>query len=814
MSSWDPLPLRVKAHIVGVICVALPSLIWAVSDILIQIKSGTNTSDLIIAAVLTTIGLITVPIFVLLPHGESLVTIGDAFVMAICMMCGTGPAILANALYMTYLTVLLRKKTHTSAYRIIFNIAVAIINVALSGIVYHLLAPNDSFSLESILVPAFGLSLTFFFSNSLLVATAIALSSNSSIFEVWNKNYLPLSLDFLVAATAGTSIALFKTKDSYLPLLAAPFLAAIWGINKINRAKAIDAKNHLKEQEQLYLRTVESLALAVDAKDQTTYGHIRRVRVYALGLAKLCGIADNNELMAIETGSLLHDIGKLAVEDYILNKPGKLSKQEFEKMKLHSEAGDEILQQIKFPFPVSKYVRNHHERWDGKGYPDGLKGQDIPLGARILAIADAFDAIRSSRPYKLSFGLQDSIELLRAQAGVVYDPYLIDLFVTHLDELETEAQKVVQSLPELSFRKYFEKVERPIAAVGDSLPPQNHVVNPAELVQLFEFCNSLGRYVDLSDILPTIVARIERMVPFTTFAIYADNGNDSLGIIHASGKFAKSLKGTTISMGKGISGWVAAYKRPIVNTAPSLDFQGLPEDFTSLTDALIAPLLMDGICVGTISLYAQPPIKYDHNHLDLVQIVASALAPLIAKQKSSGVSPETREIIDPITGTYRIAYLAVMGSQLVEQAEKNKSPLTLLCLDVKSLSQTVSLHGSGTGDMILRKVAECIKAELRETDVVVRYGYNGFAALLPGVRSDQAFRCAQRLQQQIRNASAGNAFGQNVPIECQTAVASHPSDGTTIFALLQNARLSMTSPTSPARTSEDEAQIIEFPPRY
>src|SRR5262249_54007586 len=133
------------------------------------------------------------------------------------------------------------------------------------------------------------------------------------------------------------------------------------------------------------------------------------------------------------------------------------TKQEFEKMKLHASAGDEILQQIQFPFPVAKYVRYHHEKWDGTGYPDGLKGEAIPLGARILSIADAFDAIRSSRPYKLSFGIQDSIELLRAQSGTMYDPTLLELFVAHIDDLERAAAEAAKNIPELSFRRYSEK---------------------------------------------------------------------------------------------------------------------------------------------------------------------------------------------------------------------------------------------------------------------------------------------------------------------------------------------------------------------
>ncbi len=116
------------------------------------------------------------------------------------------------------------------------------------------------------------------------------------------------------------------------------------------------------------------------------------------------GIKNASELRAIETGALLHDIGKLAIDDYILNRPGRLNSYEFETMKSHAIAGEEILKQVQFPFPVAEIVRAHHERWGGTGYPDGLKGDAIPLGARILTIADTFDALRSSRPYKLSMG--------------------------------------------------------------------------------------------------------------------------------------------------------------------------------------------------------------------------------------------------------------------------------------------------------------------------------------------------------------------------------------------------------------------------
>jgi putative nucleotidyltransferase with HDIG domain len=140
--------------------------------------------------------------------------------------------------------------------------------------------------------------------------------------------------------------------------------------------------------------------MAIDAKDQVTHGHIRRVQTRAVFLAKKVGVTEEQQIRAIEAAALLHDTGKLAVPEHILNKPGRLTFEEFEKMKLHASVGAEILSAIDFPYPVVPIVRHHHENWDGSGYPSGLAGIDIPIGARILAVVDCFDALTSDRPYR------------------------------------------------------------------------------------------------------------------------------------------------------------------------------------------------------------------------------------------------------------------------------------------------------------------------------------------------------------------------------------------------------------------------------
>ncbi len=209
-----------------------------------------------------------------------------------------------------------------------------------------------------------------------------------------------------------------------LPVLIISYLTFKTALGRIE-----DANTHLSQLNRLYLSTIETLAMAIDAKDQITHGHIRRVQQYAVGLAKHLGITDRAQISAIEAASLLHDMGKLAVPEYILNKPGKLTAAEFERMKLHASIGADILSAIDFPYPVVPIVRHHHENWDGTGYPDGLRSTAIPIGARILSVVDCFDALTSDRPYRPRMADSEAISILLARRGSMYDPLIVDTFI-------------------------------------------------------------------------------------------------------------------------------------------------------------------------------------------------------------------------------------------------------------------------------------------------------------------------------------------------------------------------------------------------
>src|SRR4029077_7726304 len=192
---------------------------------------------------------------------------------------------------------------------------------------------------------------------------------------------------------------------------------------------------YIEEIADLHMNTIESLAIAIDAKDQTTHGHVRRNQIYATEREKLRKCAES-ELRALVAGALLHDIGKLAVPEYILNKPGKLTEAEFAKMKIHPTVGGDILKRVNFPYPVEDIVRFHHEKWDGSGYPKGLRAEKIPLVARIISVVDFYDATRCDRPYRKGMKREDSLSLLHKMSGTAFDPKVVDLFVKHVLEFD------------------------------------------------------------------------------------------------------------------------------------------------------------------------------------------------------------------------------------------------------------------------------------------------------------------------------------------------------------------------------------------
>ena len=330
-----------------------------------------------------------------------------------------------------------------------------------------------------------------------------------------------------------------------------------------------DANRHLEQLNTLYMSTIETLAMAIDAKDQITHGHIRRVQTYALGLASKMGVTDPQLMRAIEAAALLHDMGKLAVPEYILNKPGPLTPAEFEKMKLHASVGADILSAIDFPYPVVPIVRHHHENWNGNGYPDGIAGTDIPIGARILSVVDCFDALTSDRPYRPRLSDREALEILAARRGTMYDPLVVDTFalvhteIAPLDSPNTEAAPL---------RAITDAAVAPMPTTS-SAAFDDIAGSTEEMLTLFSLARGLTSLNTLHDVGDVIAKHLRRLIPSNLSVLFAyDADADELIVVHASGEHAGSVTDLRIGTGQRLSGWVAANRRTIRNSDPVLDF--------------------------------------------------------------------------------------------------------------------------------------------------------------------------------------------------------------------------------------------------
>ena len=267
------------------------------------------------------------------------------------------------------------------------------------------------------------------------------MNKNKPAYPLWRDNFLWLGVNYFGGASVAALLVTYTREIDFTTLgIIVPLLLISYLTFKTSMGRIEDANAHLLEVNKLHLSTIETLAMAIDAKDQITHGHIRRVQRLAVGLARSMGVNDEIQIKAIEAAALLHDMGKLAIPEFILNKPGRLTPNEFDVMKQHANIGADLLGSIHFPYPVVPIVRHHHEAWDGSGYPDKLRGVSIPLGARILSVVDCFDALTSDRPYRPRLSVEDAIAILVQRRGSMYDPLIVDKFIEAQAQLSELAE--------------------------------------------------------------------------------------------------------------------------------------------------------------------------------------------------------------------------------------------------------------------------------------------------------------------------------------------------------------------------------------
>ena len=705
-----------------------------------------------------------------IPGATSTISVSETFVIIAAVRYGPGPAAVLVALEGLIVSLWILKNSK-EVYRVFFNMATGGVSVWLSAHLFFALTPSplvlDSpASVVQIIPPLFLFASVYFLANSWLIAIAIGLDTGRPVVSVWRNAFVLLSLNYVSGASLAALLLPFIESIGLGTIsLIAPLMVLAYVTFRTAMGRIADANSHLSELNKLYLSTIETLAMAIDAKDQITHGHVRRVQAYAIGLARAVGVSSESELKAIEAAALLHDMGKLAIPEHILNKPGKLTSAEFETMKQHANIGADILSAIEFPYPVVPIVRYHHENWDGHGYPEGLSEDDIPIGARILAVVDCFDALTSDRPYRPRLPDTEALQIIRERAGKMYDPALVEKFA---EIYRSIAPAEVDFAPD-------DPQDRPSENHRDGDPPSHQSTldsisaSTGETRMLYELGQTIGNRATVAETAEVIFSHLRRCVPVCSLVLFAyDQVRDQIVARHTSGEQAESMLGIQIGLGQRVSGWVAANRRTALNSDPALDLGDIARTRSPrLLSCLSTAIETSETLVGVVTLYSTQKDAFSDQHSRIVQLVATHAAEALRNRLAEEGTFHTSE-----------------EGHIEGIVDKERVQRSFDHARFKSAGGSVSLvvilsRGSGAleGSTV---ISSSIRPLLRATDELFQTGPEELVVIMP--RTDRR-RCSL-VTEHIREHFISTASLS----ELSLAGASWPDEGDTLLALVQTAR--------------------------
>lgn len=686
-----------------------------------------------------------------------------------------------------------RIKEPNPTYKTLFSMACLVVTVQAAGAVYLWLGGHPgSIELGTLAKPLVGAATTYFVVNTIAIATAIALSTRQSVIKVWNENFLWSAPSYFVGAgAAALATWIVGISGHWLAPLAAAPLYLTYRTYKVYLGRIEDEQRHVHEMAELHLATIEALALAIDAKDQTSQSHIRRVQLYAAAVARALGMTEN-DIQGVKTAALLHDIGKLAVPEHILSKPGPLTPEEFLKIRAHPKVGADIVSSVPFPYPVAPLILSHHERWDGKGYPTGLKGEEIPLGARILAVVDYFDALMAERPYHKAMGFDSAIALLQQEAGRGLDPTVVAKFIELLPMLQEEAAQLDMALRPKPAIEELPPTGEPATGLTPE-PSQKNVFEDIalahrEIYALYEIAQAMGTSLGVADTMALISAKLSNLVPFSCAALFLyDEESETLRCRFATGTDAEIIQKIAVHTGEGLTGWVARNRRPLVNARPSADLEaaGLA-DATQLQSALVCPLMFGEQFIGTLSVYHAEPAYYRDDHRRLLDRVSEQAGAVI---KNSMLFEQTKEdsLTDPLTGLPNFRFMFMHLNRELARTERLQTELSLMVMDLDNFKEINDNHGHHVGDRALCEVARVLRAAIRPYDICVRYAGDEFVIVLSGCGADEVEHKRRELQTSIDEVYFEARPGRRLKLGISIGTAVCPQDGESYEALLATA---------------------------
>lgn len=741
------------------------------------------------------IGLASSGMKVSLPGVNGSISVNYVFTLLALLELDVPEAVLL-ALLCTVVQTFWRAKNHPRLVHLTFNLACISLTVLAAAGVYENRWLVNGLSSQFLRLALAGV--VYFLFNTLSVSIVIALTEGGRILNIWKGCFDWSFAYYLVGVSLAEMVhtSIGRLGWSFTIALI-PLLYLIYRSYNIYMLRLAQEKVHLEDMAALHLRTIEALAMAIEAKDECTHKHLRRVQVYALKIAEHLGLRAD-EVQALQAASILHDIGKLAVPDYIISKPGKLTPEEFEKMKIHTVVGASILQQVGFPYPVAPIVRSHHEKWDGSGYPDGLRETEIPIGARILSAVDCLDALASERQYRRAMPLDDAMDYVVSLAGKSFDPKIIEVLKSHYREFEEVAQLAPVRAAQIDKSITVSRGDAPDAGYEQSdaanSATETFLASIAaarhEVQNILELTQALSGSLRLQETLSIVAERIKQLVPFDCIAIYIRDGN-VLVPRYVNGEGSRTFRSLEIPVGQGLSGWVVENARPIVNGSPSVELGYLndPSRYSMLQSAISVPLAADGEHVtGALTLYRSERDAWNKDHLR----VLLAINDKISRAIESAIrfqQAEQQANTDSLTGLPNARSLRVFLEQEIQRCTAAGAPLALMFCDLDGFKQVNDRYGHLAGDDLLRRVATIILANCRESDYVARIGGDEFAIVLPGAQSDEFDLRTEALDRMVRRVGQEIAPGEKAGISI--GMAAFPENGTTADSLLSYADAEM-----------------------
>ena len=664
-------------------------------------------------------------------------------------------------------------------FQLAFNVATAAVATWAAGLVFvGLNGGGLTLSLEQTVPAAIAAALVYFALNSAATAAVIGLCTGQNIVHFWREHFLWAAPSYFAGVAIGTGAALLCGSESWLlPAFVAPVAWLTYSAYAVYARRAAERQSHIEELADLYLGTIRGLAIAIDAKDQRSHQHIVRVQRAAVATARHMGLsADLVE--AVNTGTLLKDIGKLGVPDYVLLKSGDLTDEEFAKVRLHPEVGAAILEGIPFPWPVLPVVRSHHERWDGAGYPDGLKGEEIPLTARILAVADVYDALTSARAHRGAWSREAALAEVKRQAGSQFDPAIVDAFAAIVGGLAEEPEESEEPAPEAV------KVEKnKIVRSGDAVRQIQRA--SSELWALYEVAQTLSSSLGLQETLESLGRKLEAILPGSAcLFLLREGAEDALTARVAVGPNAARLRGARVA-GLASRSLQCATHRETHRGPYDPDDLRLPDavegEWKPLRAALIVPIVHAGETLGTVNLYHPDEAAFGPHDQQLLETIAERAA-LALYNGLLFDRTRSHANTDGLTGLYNLRYLTQHVDTLCGVGE----PVALLCLDLDSFKPINDTFGHQAGDRVLCDLAEIFCGAVRDTDVVARYGGDEFLVALRGAGVLEAEAMADRLLEAVLAYDPGLTHAALGPLRVGVSVGwgCSPGEGRDCTALL------------------------------